>query len=165
MQAHTVRRSGDGCCFLFLALALFAPTTRASQIIAVSGTTNLSSGFVNLACTDLTVAGVLDTGTGTYANVRNVTVTPSGIIQGAGSIRYSGTLSTQGTIQPGVQLIVNPPTNVACPGPLSVDPTAAPTLGNSMLVALATLLLLLAVSALRAQAVPRRQSEENGVDR
>ncbi len=108
-------RFGDWAPLLLLALCLVAPTTMANQIISVGGRTNLSNGFIDLACTDLTIGGVLDTGTGTYANVHNVTVAQSGAIQGAGSIKYSGTLSVHGTVQGSVKLIVNPPSNAACP--------------------------------------------------
>jgi hypothetical protein len=110
---------------------------------------------------------VLDIGTGTYVNVHNVTVSSTGTILGSGAIRFSGTLSVTGTIQPTVQLIVNPPTNAACPGPPPVTPSEAkrvPTLGNSMLVALATLLLLLALFALRGQVASRRSSDANGAN-
>jgi hypothetical protein len=166
MQATAAHRFGDWWRLLLLALCLVAPATMANQIIAVGGETVLSNGFFDLACTDLTVAGVLDTGTGTYANVRNVTVAQSGVIRGTGSIKYSGTLSVQGTIQAGVQLIVNPPTNLACPGPPPSGnggkATPTPTLADSMLVVLATLLLLLAVLTLRGRATPRHHSERNG---
>jgi len=154
---------------LLFALCLVAPTVLASQIIPAGGKAFLHNGFINLACTDLTVGGVLDIGTGTYVNVRNVTVASAGLIQGVGAIRYSGKLSVRGTVQAGVQLIVNPPTNVDCPGPPATGPgkvvDPAPTLGSSMLVALATLVLLLALFALHGQASLRRSSEEHGADK
>ncbi len=163
MQVTIERRFGAWGRLLLLALCLFAPASMATQIIPAGGKAILHNGFYNLACTDLTVGGVLDIGTGTYLNVRNVTVASSGLIQGAGAIRYSGTLSVSGTVQGSVQLIVNPPTNVDCPGPPTtgtgkvVNP--APTLGNSMLVALAALILLLAFLALREQAAPLRRGD------
>ena len=140
----------------------------ASQIIPVGGKVVLHNGFTNLSCTDLTVGGTLDIGTGTYVNVHNVTVASSGAILGTGAIIYSGKLSVSGTIQGSVRLVVNPPPNVACPAaPPSpgkvVNP--APTLSGSMLVALATLMLLLALFALRGQAAPRRSSETHGADK
>jgi hypothetical protein len=165
MRAITAPRFGDWGRFLLLALCLVAPAAMANQIIAAGGRTILVNGLVNLACTDLTVGGVLDTGTGTYVNVSNVTVGPSGVIQGAGTIRYSGKLSVNGTIQASVKLVVNPPSNAACPGPppaIAAIVNPAPTLSNSMLVALATLMLLLALFALRGQPAPRRSSEANG---
>ncbi len=135
----------------------------ATQIIPAGGRTALVNGFVNLGCTDLTVGGVLDTGMGTYINARNVTVGSTGIIQGSGTIRYSGTLSVSGTVLSSVELVVNSPLNVDCPGPQApgkvVNP--APTLANSMLVALGALILLLAFFALRGQATPWRGSEND----
>jgi hypothetical protein len=136
-----------------------------AQLIPAGGRAILGSGLFDLSCTDLSVEGVLDTGSGIYVNVRNVTVAPSGAIQGGGAIYYSGTLTVGGTIQPGVSLIVNPPSNLACPGPAGpVGPAGAeviPTLGNSMIVALAMLLLWLASSATRVQRMRsgRRESK------
>jgi hypothetical protein len=170
MRAATAHRFGDWGRFLLLALCLVAPAVMASQIIPAGGKAILHDGFYNLSCTDLTVGGVLDIGTDTYVNVHNVTVASTGTILGSGAIRFSGTLSVTGTIQPSVQLIVNPPTNAACPGPGPGPPVTAeakptPTLGNSMLVALATLLLLLALSRLRGQAASRRGAEANGANK
>jgi hypothetical protein len=166
MWTTTARRFGDWGRSLLLALCIVAPVAMANQIIPAGGRTVLVNGFFNLACTDLTVGGVLDTGTGTYLNARNVTVGPSGLIQGSGTIRYSGTLSVSGTVLASVKLVVNSPLNVDCPGPQApgkvVNPT--PTLGNSMLVALAMLMLLLALLALRGQAAPRRRSDPDGAN-
>ncbi len=149
--------------WMLLALCCAAPPAIADQIIPVGGKTLVFNGLVDLACTDLTVVGVLDTGTGTYVNVRNVTVSPSGVIQGTGSINYSGALTVSGTIQPSVSLVVNPPSNLACPGPGPV--AEIPTLGKSMLVALVMLLLGLAGLAMREQRVLRRRGESNGADK
>ena len=154
--------------FMLLGLCLLSPVILANQVIPTGGTGILFGGLFNLGCTDLNVGGVLETGTGTYVNVRNVTVVPGGIIQGTGTIRYSGTLSVTGTVQPGVKLIVNLPTNVACPGP---PPTIvavvhpAPALNNFMQASLAALLLLMAFFALRRQAARPRSSAENGANR
>jgi len=166
MRLVTAPRFDDCGRLLLLALCLVAPTVLANQVIPAGGKALLHNGFINLACTDLTVGGVLDIGTGTYVNVRNVTVASSGLIQGVGAIRYSGKLSISGTVQAGVQLIVNPPTNVACPGPPSISKVVnpAPVLGSSMRVALALLVLLLALLALRGQSAPRRSGEEDGAD-
>jgi len=168
MRATTAHRFGDWGRFLLLALCLVAPAVMANQIIPAGGKAILHNGFYNLACTDLTVGGVLDIGTGTYVNVHNVTVASTGTILGSGAIRFSGTLSVTGTIQASVQLIVNPPTNAACPGagpPVTAEAKPTPALGNSMLVALATLLLLLALSRLRGQAASRHGAEANGANK
>jgi hypothetical protein len=150
---------------LLLALCLVAPSTLANQVIPAGGRIVLSDGLFDLSCTDVAVGGLVDMGTGRYVNVRNVLVGPLGVIQRSGTIGYSGTLTIQGTIQPSVQMVVNPQTDLACPGPpvivtLEVKPT--PALGNSMLVALAVLLLLLALLALRGQATPRPSSAAIG---
>lgn len=155
-----VERCVDGwALLLLLALCLVAPATRADQLIPAGGTTIVSNGLFDLACTNLSVAGVLDTGSGIYVNVRNVTVAPSGVIQGGGSIHYSGTLSIAGTVQPSVSLIVSPSSDPACSGP--ARPEVVPTLANSMIVVLALLLLWLASSATRVQKMRsgRRESK------
>jgi len=139
----------------------------ASQIIPAGGKAILHDGFYNLGCTDLTVGGTLDIGTGSYVNVRNVTVASTGAIQGTGAIRYSGTLSVSGTVEAGVQLIVNSPLNVNCPGPQApgkvVNP--APALSSPMLVALSASMTLLAVFALRGRAAQRRSRRAIGADK
>ena len=167
MRAITARRYGDWGRLRLLALCFVAPAAMASQIIPAGGKAILHNGLYNLACTDLTVGGVLDIGTGTYLNVRNVTVASTGAIQGTGAIRYSGTLSVSGTVEAGVQLILNSPLNVNCPGPQApgkvVNP--APALGSSMLVVLATLMMLLALFALRGQPSARRSGEANGANK
>lgn len=156
------RHGCAGFAWLLLALCCLAPAALADQIIPAGGKTLVSNGLFDLACTDLTVGGVLDTGTGAYVNVRNVTVTSSGVIQGTGAINYSGTLTVSGTIQTGVKLVVNPPTNAACPGPGAVE--QIPTLDSSMLLVLAILLLGLASSAMRQQRVLQRRRESKGAD-
>lgn len=152
---------------LLVALCSVATPAKAVQIVPAGGTAIVSNGVFNLACTDLTVAGVLETGTGTYVDVHNVTVGPSGVIQGAGTIRYSGTLTVTGTVQPDVKLLLNLPTNVACPGPRPPEVAVvhpAPALDAPMLVLLAILLLLLALFALHGRTAPQRNRVADGVD-
>lgn len=157
-RAALERSIDEWALLLLLALCLVAPPTIADHIVPAGGTI-VNNGLFDLACTDLFIGGVLDTGTGSYINVRSVTVTPSGDIQGSGAIRYSGALANNGTIQRSVSLIVNPSSNRACPGPGPAE--AIPALGNSMIVALAMLLLWLGGSAARAQGMRlgRRESK------
>jgi hypothetical protein len=159
----TAKRGYAGLAWLLLALWSVGTAVLADQIIPAGGKILVANGLFDLACTDLTVFGVLDTGTGAYANVRNVIVAPSGVIQGTGSINYSGSLIVSGTIQPGVKVVVNPPTNTACPGPATVE--EIPTLDRLMLLVLAMLLLGLASSAMRGQMLLRRRRESKGTDK
>ena len=167
MRVITARQCNRWERLLLLALCLVAPLALAKQIIPAGGKTVLVNGVFNLACTDLNVGGVLDTGTGSYVNVNNLTVAQTGIIQGTGTIGYSGTLSVSGTVQPGVKLVVNPQTNVACPGPAppteQADVHPTPALSDAMLVALATLLLLFAFFALPRHPPAQRSRDGKGI--
>ena len=141
-----------------LALGVGVPAV-ANQVISAGGTTLVNNGLVDLACTDLSVDGTLDTGTGTYTKVRNITVGPTGVLQGNGTINYSGTLTNGGVIQAGVKLVVN----TACGVPPPVLPNLPiPTMSNWMLMALVGLLLCLAGAAMNGHGALRRRGKARG---
>jgi hypothetical protein len=79
--------------------ALFsAGVAQADYIVAAGGTTNLASGVVDLACTDLVVAGTLQIASGTMQNVRNVTIQSGGTIDGgSGLIQLGGNWTNNGS--------------------------------------------------------------------
>ena len=71
---------------------------QADYIVAAGGTTNLGSGVVDLACTDLIVAGTLQIASGTMQNVRNVTIQGGGTIDGGtGLIQLGGNWTNSGS--------------------------------------------------------------------
>jgi hypothetical protein len=85
-----------------VAASLFAFFTagvaQADYIVAAGGTTNLGSGVVDLACTDLIVAGTLQIASGTMQNVRNVTIQSGGTIDGgSGVIQLGGNWTNSGS--------------------------------------------------------------------
>ena len=159
MWAIPAQRLGDLGRSLLLSLCLVAPS-QANLVVPADGAMVLSGGTTDLGCTDVAINGLVDLGSGTYFNVRNVFVGPSGVVE-RGSIRYSGKLTIEGSIVD-VQLIASSPTDVACPGGVVAAVTPIPTMGKSMLAALAMLLLLPALVVLRARGA-RRNSEANGV--
>lgn len=150
-----------GAIRLALALALCGalPLVQAAQIVPAGGATYVYNGLFDLACTDLTVNGTLDIGTGTYVKVRNVVVGQNGVLQGNGTINYSGTLSSSGTVGPGVKLAVS----AACVPASVAQPI--PALENSMLAALAALLLLLSGLVMRDKLVLRHRGGSKGADK
>ena len=100
MRAITASRVGDLRCLLLLVLCLVAPAAMANQIIPAGGKAILHDGFYNLSCTDLTVGGVLDIGTGTYVNVHNVTVASTGTILGSERSGFRARLRSPGRYNP-----------------------------------------------------------------
>jgi hypothetical protein len=130
----------------------------ADQIIPAGGAAFVYNGLYDLACTDLIVNGTLNTGTGNYVKVRNITIGSAGAVQGNGQISYSGTFSNSGTVAPGVQLAVS----ADCGTP---TPQQIPTINEWMLMTLAGLLLLVAGAILTDHRVLRRRSETRGASR
>jgi len=80
--------------FAFLA----AGTAHADLIVGAGSTTTLGSGVVDLACTDLIVAGTLQIASGSIHNARNVTIQPGGTIDGgSGLIQLGGNWTDNGS--------------------------------------------------------------------
>src|SRR5512139_3100673 len=59
---------------IVLCLLALAPPARADLIVPANGVVDLAGGTVDLACTDLVVAGTLQVGGGAIVNARNVTI-------------------------------------------------------------------------------------------
>ncbi len=75
-----------------------APYAEADLIVPANSSTTLSAGTLDLACTDLVVAGTLRVATGRVINVRNVSIRPGGTIDvGSGTIALGGNWSNSGT--------------------------------------------------------------------
>lgn len=100
-----MRRSRAGG-FVFALAALVAvgaaPYAEADLIVPANSSTTLSAGTLDLACTDLVVAGTLRVATGRVINVRNVSIQPGGtIVVGSGTIALGGNWSNSGTLAGG----------------------------------------------------------------
>lgn len=140
-----------------LASGVCAPAG-AAQVIPAGGAAFVYNGLYDLACTDLTINGTLDTGSGTYVKVRNISIGPGGVLQGNGSISYSGTLSNIGTLRPGVTLVVDS----ACGTP---PVQQIPTTSQWTLIALAGLLLCLASVKINGNGALRRRRVSRGASK
>lgn len=75
---------------------------RADLVVPASGSVALGGGTLDLACTDVIVAGTLDLGGGSLSNVRSVVIQAGGVVSvGGGSISLSGDWSNAGTLNAG----------------------------------------------------------------
>jgi hypothetical protein len=98
---------GDGARFgvcarirlLAFALSfLIAGAARADMVVPSGATTNLGTGILDLACTDLVVAGTFQVAGGAVHNVRNITVQSGGMLDGgSGVIQVGGNWSNSGS--------------------------------------------------------------------
>lgn len=152
-----IRRAACVAAAVLLGVALPAV---ADYRVGAGGTAPLATGRINLACTDLIVAGTLDLGGGAIYNIRDVIVQPGGLlIGGTGSI----TLSRDFVVQSGGQYLAQSSQlqydTVCGPG------RSIPTLGDAMLALLAALLGGMSLLVLRARGRRERQDTINGAMR
>lgn len=88
-----------------LALAftsVVAAPAHADLTVPAGGLVTLGPGIVDLACTDLVVAGTLQINGGALKNVRNVSIQPGGVVSGGtGLIEVAGNWSNAGTFAAG----------------------------------------------------------------
>lgn len=81
---------------------LIAGIARADYIVPAGATTNLASGTLDLACTDLVVGGTLQVASGAINNVRNITIQGGGTLDGgSGIIQVAGNWSNSGSFVAG----------------------------------------------------------------
>lgn len=101
-----VRRAGARSLAALAAAICFVlpwlPEARADLIVPANGIVNLNGGQVDLACTDLVVAGTLLLGTGSVVNARNVTIQAGGVVDGgSGAIDLGGDWGNAGVFLAG----------------------------------------------------------------
>ena len=81
---------------------LIAGIARADLTVPAGATTNLASGTVDLACTDLVIGGTLQVASGAINNVRNITIQGGGTLDGgSGIIQVAGNWSNSGSFVAG----------------------------------------------------------------
>jgi MYXO-CTERM domain-containing protein len=82
---------------LLLWAIVLAPLARADLVVPANAVVDLGGGTIDLACTDLVVAGTLQVGSGQVVNVRNVTIQAGGVLHGgSGVIALGGSWSNSG---------------------------------------------------------------------
>ncbi len=82
-------------------IALFAANAHADIVIPTGGTMALNGAIVDLACSDVSVAGSLSLDSGQLINVRNLSIGAGGTINaGTGSITLSGNWTNNGAFVP-----------------------------------------------------------------
>lgn len=97
-----------------LALALLVPTALASPVAIAAGlivgagsTVSVGVGSWNLGCNDVQIAGTLNLNQGVLVNVNNLTIQPTGVLNGdQGTIYYSGLFTNNGTFNEGESSII-----------------------------------------------------------
>ena len=100
---------------LFSAILFCTTPAHADITVPANAAVSLNGGNVDLACSDVIVAGALSLDGGSLANVRNVTILAGGsIVAGAGSITLSGNWSNAGGFSAGTGAVnfVDAPTCV-----------------------------------------------------
>ncbi len=92
-----------GWIMLGLVVAVFTPAASGAEVsIGAGATFDVGSGTIDLGCTDLDVAGNFDAGTGTTAGIRDVSIAPTGLLDGAqGSLTLAGGWDNTGTFDAG----------------------------------------------------------------
>jgi len=89
-----------------LCVLLSGVLARADVVIPAGGVINLAGGGLDLACTDLIVAGTLVTGSGRINNVRNVVIQSGGVLDaGASSLNVGGDWFNNGSFIAGTSQV------------------------------------------------------------
>lgn len=105
------RRAHVGICVVAIFIGvLLASVAQASITIPAGGSLSLTSGAMDMGCTDITVAGNMQVGSAPVTGVRNVTIqagtSPDGTLDGgSGSITLAGNWSNSGTFIPGTSSV------------------------------------------------------------
>ncbi len=87
---------------LIAGACLAALPARADLIVAAGATTSVNSGTIDLACTDVVVAGTLTLGSGSLRNVRHFTIQAGGTVSGSsGTIELGGNWNNLGAFVAG----------------------------------------------------------------
>ena len=91
-----------------LAIAAFgsARQAHADLIVPVNAVMNLASGTIDLACTDLIIAGTLQIASGSILNARHVTIQAGGTVDGGtGILALGGNWTNAGQFIPGASQV------------------------------------------------------------
>jgi len=90
------------------ALVLLVATPSAASVVTVgsSASLDLGTGSLDLGCADLTVAGTLSAGTAGFTQARNVTIDPTGLVNGnSATLAVAGDWDNAGTFNAGTSTV------------------------------------------------------------
>jgi hypothetical protein len=100
-RIHKSLRTSKRIWVLGFAIGLTS-VARADLVVPAGSSMNVGAGTVDLACTDLLVAGSLALGTGNIINVRHATIQSGGVVDGgSGVLSVGGNWTNVGTFVPG----------------------------------------------------------------
>ncbi len=84
------------------ALGLAAPAPAAQVTVGSGSSLDLGTGSLDLGCADLTVAGTLSAGTAGFTQARDVTIDPTGLVNGnSATLAVAGDWDNAGTFNAG----------------------------------------------------------------
>jgi IPTL-CTERM motif len=94
-----------GCVITIAALVIARPA-HADLVVPANSVVNLASGAIDLACTDVVVAGTLQVASGSIVNARHVTIQAGGTIDGgSGTIALGGNWANAGQFVAGTSAV------------------------------------------------------------
>ncbi len=94
-----------------LAAALGASAASGAQLdVGTGSSVDLGTGQLDLGCSDLTVTGTLSAGTAGFAQARDVTIDPTGLVNGnSATLEVAGDWDNAGTFNAGTSAPVSQP--------------------------------------------------------
>ena len=100
-------RRGSGVAAMAAAFLTLATGASAGELTVGSGASvDLGTGSLDLGCADLTVAGTLSVGTSGFAQARDVTVDPAGVLNGnSATLQVAGDWDNAGTFNAGTSTV------------------------------------------------------------
>ncbi len=91
-----------GAAFLTLATGASA----AQLTVGAGASVDLGTGSLDLGCADLTVGGTLSAGTSGFSQARDVTIDPSGLVNGnSATLEVAGDWDNSGTFNAGTSTV------------------------------------------------------------
>ncbi len=100
-----MRRAALGAAVAIL-LALAGGASAAQLTVGSGASLDLGTGSLDLGCADLTVGGTLSAGTAGFAQARDVTIDPAGLVNGnSATLEVAGDWDNAGTFNAGTSTV------------------------------------------------------------
>ncbi len=88
------------------AIGLAVPAPAAQVTVGSGASLDLGTGSLDLGCADLTVTGTLSAGTAGFAQARDVTIDPTGVVNGnSATFAVAGDWDNAGTFNAGTSTV------------------------------------------------------------